>query len=117
MMLERRRKRSGFTALALKYWFSAVAQRTRVFGLVLADSAGLLVASNLPKPEAEELAAVAPLLQRPTTVPSQVEVPMTIKPVMIGRTQLFLCVIGARDTRTSGASLAETGVHRILQCH
>ena len=62
MVPERRRKRSSFSGLALHYWLAAVARRKHLWGLVLADSAGLLVAASMKGEEAEEVAALAPLL-------------------------------------------------------
>ena len=115
---ERRRKRSSFSGLALQYWLGAVAQRKQLMALVLADSAGLLVAASFRGPEAEELAAIAPLLARPgdplDSVPS---VPVEIRPLRIDRTSLYLCAVGDRRRTADGLSLAVHGVERILTTH
>ncbi len=82
MHLERRRKRSNYKALALRYYLASVARRHRVVAMVIADAAGLLVAGSLTGPEAEELAAVAPLLMRQNeqgqTVADRHRLPMRI---------------------------------------
>ncbi|MCB9556203.1 MAG: hypothetical protein H6707_08890 [Deltaproteobacteria bacterium] len=114
MTLERRRRRSSFAGLALRYWFAAIAKRTRLFGLVLADSAGFLVASNLRGPEAEELAAIAPLLGRPS---QQAEVPVSVVSVRVEEVCLYLCAIGDESPRNAALRLAEGGVQRILTVH
>lgn len=121
MTHERRRKRSSFAGLALQYWFRAVASRKRLMALVLADSAGLLVASSFQGPEAEELAALAPLLARPgqpgAALESAPRVPLEIRPMQIDRTSLYLCAVGDRRRTEDGLRLAEGGVHRILTTH
>ena len=116
MHLERRRKRSNFSGLALSYWFSAIARRTQLFGLVLADSAGFLVASNLRGPEAEELSAIAPLIARPDYNPPG-EVPMSVRDMHVDRTKLFLAAVGRSERAVSALDLAESGVMRILMTH
>lgn len=118
MHVDRRRKRSNYAGLALQYWFASVARRARLLGLVLGDSAGMLVASNIRGPEAEELAALAPLLARdrdPGLSPP--DVPVAIKRMQIDRTALFLCAVGGGGQRSSGLRWAESGVHRILTTH
>jgi len=125
MYLERRRKRSSYSGLALQYWLTAIAQRKRLFALVVADSAGLLIASNLPGPEAEELAAVAPLLARPgeaecnsDLVPDRQEkIPIVIEKMLLDRSSLYLCAVGDKERSRESLRLAEGGVRRILTTH
>lgn len=118
MHLERRRKRSDYTALALRYWLAAVAQRTRVVALVVGDSAGLLVASSLRGPEADELAAVAPLLMRADhrgeTPLSRHHLPLEVERLSVDDSSLYVCAVG--DKANCGRSLhqARAGVERIL---
>ncbi len=121
MQVERRRKRSSYTGLALQYWLYSIAQRKRLFALVLADSAGLLVAASFHGPEAEELAAVAPLLSRPTET-GQVgrdrsRIPMVIQRLPVDRASLYLCAVGDRERSRDGVRLAADGVQRILTVH
>jgi len=115
LFVERRRKRSSFWGLALQYWLGAVSRRTKLVGLVLADSAGLLVASSLRGPEAEELAAMAPLVARPRETASP-RLPMSVKRITIDRSQLYLCAVGGSN-HERGLQLAENGIQRILITH
>lgn len=118
MTRERRRKRSSYAGLALQYWLGAVAQRKKLMALVLADSAGLLVAASFQGPEAEELAALAPLLARPgDPMDAAPNVPVEIRPMQIDRTSLYLCAIGDRSRTADGLLAAENGVQRILTTH
>ena len=121
MFAERRRKRSNFAGLALQYWLNTIATQKGVFGLVVADSAGLLVASSLKGPVAEELAAIAPLLDRAGgqhTVESQLsKVPIMIHKVVIDRSELYVCAIGEGVRSDESVRLACGGVKRILTTH
>lgn len=121
MLTERRRKRSSFAGLALQYWLGAVARQNRLMALVLADSAGLLIASSFRGPEAEELAAMAPLLARPGQPGAPLEeaprLPLEIQPLRIDRTSLYLCAIGERGRIGDGLKKAAGGVRRILTTH
>jgi hypothetical protein len=121
MQVERRRKRSSYTALALQYWLCSIAQRKRLFALVLADSAGLLVAASFHGPEAEELAAVAPLLARPAdsgqASHDRSRIPIVIHRLPVDHASLFLCAVGDRERSRDGIRLAADGVHRILTVH
>jgi hypothetical protein len=118
MRPERRRKRSSYTGLSLQYWLSSMAREERLFALVLADAAGLLVASSLAGPEAEELAAVAPLLARPTDAGlvegERGEIPVSIRRMHFERCSLYLCAVGDRQRSRRCLRLAEGGVRRIL---
>jgi hypothetical protein len=118
MFLERRRKRSNYVGLALQYYLAAVAKRSQLFALVLADPCGLLVASSLRGPEAEELAAVAPLIARPDeqgeTVQERAEIPIVIQRLDVEQSSLFLCAVGERQSSRAGLRSAAAGVRRIL---
>jgi len=122
MNVERRRKRSSYSQLALQYYLSSVAQRQKLFALVLADSAGLLVASSLQGPEAEELAAVAPLLARPDEAGDQAvaernQIPVVIRRMPVAKSSLLLCAVGEKDRSVEGIAQAAGGVSRILTTH
>jgi hypothetical protein len=118
MHVERRRKRSSYSGLALQYWLSSVANQQQLFALILADAAGLLVASSLRGPEAEELAAVAPLLARPDesglNVAERGNVPVVVHKVLFEQSSFFLCAVGERQKSRRSVRLAEGGVRRIL---
>ncbi len=121
MFAERRRKRSNFAGLALQYWLTNIARQKDVFGLVVADSAGLLVASSLKGPVAEELAAIAPLLDRsggqPTVRSKLSSVPIMIHKVVVDRCLLYVCAIGEGIRGEESVRLACGGVKRILTTH
>jgi hypothetical protein len=121
MIRERRRKRSSYIGLSLQYWLASVAQRKKLMALVLADSGGLLVASSFKGPEAEELAALAPLLARPGEPGAALErapnVPLAVRPMRIDQTSLYLCAVGNQSSREEGIRLAVGGVRRILATH
>ena len=121
MFAERRRKRSNFAGLALQYWLTTIARQKGVFGIVVADSAGLLVASSLKGPVAEELAAIAPLMDRSTGQPTVrtklAKVPIMIHRVMIDRSLLYVCAIGEGNRSEDSVRLACGGVKRILTTH
>ena len=117
MHVERRRKRSSFAGLALQYWLSSIVQKKRLFALVVSDSAGLLIASSLHGPEAEELAAVAPLLGRPGEDGVQLDrpdIPMVVHKLEVDRSSLYLCAVGDRIRGKESIRLAASGVRRIL---
>lgn len=118
MHLERRRKRSNYKALALRYYLASVARQHRVVAMVIADAAGLLVAGSMVGPEAEELAAVAPLLMREDdqgqTVADRHRLPMSIDTLDVDGSSLYLCAVGADQACTTGIGQARNGVTRIL---
>jgi hypothetical protein len=118
MVPERRRKRSSFAGLALHYWLSAVARRKHLWGLVLADSAGLLVAASIKGTEAEEVAALAPLLvqgRRPTT--DMPDTPVVVHQLYLDQSLFYLCAVGDSTRSLEGARLAADGIKRILAIH
>jgi len=120
LRVDRRRKRSERAEEALGLWLRSTAQRMRIPGLVLADSAGLLVASNLDTDRSEELAALAPLLLRRDaqgrTPVERHKVPMAIHAVEHeGDSLLLIAVSGDFDRRERGLAAARLGVRRILK--
>jgi hypothetical protein len=121
MLAERRRKRSSFAGLALQYWLAAVARRRKIAALVLADSAGLLVAASFRGPEAEELAALAPLMARSGScdgvLDRPVDLPFVVYPVRVDRSSLYLCAVGGDPGGEAVLRLAEGGIQRILTTH
>jgi len=89
--------------------------------IVLADSAGLLVAASFQGPEAEELAALSPLLARSGQPGAALEalpaLPMEIRPMQVDQASLYLCAVGDLSQTGDGLRLAEGGVQRILDVH
>lgn len=118
MHLERRRKRSTYKALALQYWMASVARRNRVVAMILADTSGLLVAGSMKGPEAEELAAVAPLLMRENeqgeTVADRHRLPMSIDRLDVAGNSLYLCAVGEGERCRQGIGQVRNGIERIL---
>jgi hypothetical protein len=117
---ERRRERSERAEEALTLWLRSTAQRMRLPCLVLADNAGLLVASSLDTERSEELAALAPLLLRRDaqgrTPVERHKVPMAIHAVdHEGATLLLIAVSGEVQCRERGLAAARLGVRRILR--
>lgn len=117
---ERRRKRSERAEEALTLWLRSTAQRMRLPCLVLADDAGLLVASSLDRDRSDELAALAPLLARRDadgrTPMERHGVPMGIHAVdHEGMTLLLIAVSAEVQRRERGLAAARLGVRRILR--
>jgi len=61
-MRERRVNRSNNTDTALKLQLAATAQRARFSSLAVVEELGFVVASTGPKEEAEEIAALTPII-------------------------------------------------------
>lgn len=118
MHLERRRKRSSFTGLALQYYLASVARRNQVVAMVVADTAGLLVAGSMRGPEAEELAAVTPLLMRESadgrTLAERHDLPMSIERVPVEGESIYVCAVGEAGRCDLSLDEARYGVSRIL---
>lgn len=105
---ERRCQRSRYTSQALRYWLAAVARRQAVASLVLADEAGLLIAASSDGPEADEVAATAPLRAPPSGGPQAVQT------VTVHQTPLLLCVRGPLARQRAALDEARAGIDRIL---
>jgi hypothetical protein len=116
---ERRKRRSSNVIVALRYWLVATARRTRTSGLTLADASGFLIASNLPKGHAEELATLAPLLVRPDASGQRpvdcYELPLSIHEIPLFDSKLLLCAAGDACFREQGLREAVPGVLRIIK--
>lgn len=113
---ERRRKRSNFAGLALKYLFNSIVSRQGLEALVLADAAGLVVASSKRDDDAEEVAALAPLMARSTGLQHDWYwgAPMTMQEVEIDQDIFYLCALGDNGSALDAAREAAGGVDRIL---
>ena len=113
---ERRRRRSSFAGLALQYLFKAIARRQGLEGLVLADTAGLVVATNLPDADAEEVAALAPLMVRSAGLEYDWYwgAPLVIEQIEVDGYPFYLCALGANLQAVQGAHEAAGAVDRIL---
>lgn len=118
MWLERRRKRSEHAGLALRYLLAAVAARTNMLGLVLADEHGLVVAASLSPENAEPVAALAPFragrVRLPTHLLPRPPVPMATMTLDLDGTTLYLCALGGPEIDTRELEETAIGVIRIL---
>ena len=122
MIAERRRKRSNYAGLSLNYLLSNLARRQGLPAIVLADSAGLLIASSLSGPEADEIAAMAPLISDPQNRAGDMDVdnsdvPLTVCGVKVNNTKLYLCAVGEKNKGLETLRVAASGVKRILSVH
>lgn len=115
---ERRRKRSEQAGLALKYLLAAVAARTNMLGLVLADENGLVVAASLSLENAEPIAALAPFRAGRVRVPAhrlpRPPVPIATMTLDLDGTTLYLCGLGGPEIDTRELEETAIGVVRIL---
>jgi hypothetical protein len=115
MQMERRKQRSEYKDQALQLWLSSVAQKNKLVGLVLADRAGLLVASTMSRSYSEEVAARAPYISTlGVKLDSPTGRPVTVHEIVVGETPLFLCAVGQQQADLKSLNTAEGGVKRIL---
>jgi len=119
-MRERRIRRSSQTGEALHYQLEHVAKEQDLVALVLADASGLLVAASRSGPEAEELAAVAPIAARRAAVCPRNPVaeerylPCAVGQIMVDDVPLYLLAVGERRRARMAIASASFGVRRIL---
>jgi len=119
-MRERRIRRSSMTGEALHYQLEHVANEQELVALVLADSAGMLVAANRSGPEAEELAAVAPIAARRASlcpknpVAQERYLPCAVGQLTVDDVPMFLLAVGDRRRARMAIASASFGVRRIL---
>lgn len=117
---ERRKRRSRQAERALTLWLRSTARRMRIPAFVLGDGSGLLIASNLEGDRPEELAALAPLLQRKDargqTPIERHCVPLAINTIHHeGGALLLTAVSGDAEHCRRGLAVACFGVRRILR--
>ena len=121
MRRNRRKKRSNNLTAALTLWLASLASRLRIPGLILLDLSGLVIASNLRGPKTDELAALVPLLARRGTdgvrPMDRHRVPLAIQLMEHEGGTLYVCAVGERVRRESGARIAALGIRRILREH
>ncbi|HEY3354600.1 MAG TPA: hypothetical protein VGQ83_15215, partial [Polyangia bacterium] len=88
--------------------------------LVLADSMGVLLAANRAGPEAEELAAVAPIAARRASLCTQNPVaeerylPCAVGQVTVDEMPFYILAVGQRARAKMAIASASFGVRRIL---
>jgi hypothetical protein len=119
---ERRQRRSDDTMTALHYQLSTVRHDGGLEALVLADSAGCLVAGAGAWPTCEMLAAYAPLLARRTTANNELVASTVgsltdgteVRSVSIDGSEVLLCARGGSTLRAASIARAAAGCRRIL---
>ena len=113
---ERRRKRSSFAGLALHYLFNSIVRRQGLEAMVLADTSGLVVASSQKMADAEEVAALAPLMARSAGLQYDWYwgAPLVMHQLDFGKDTFYLCALGTNTLAAEGAREAAGAVDRIL---
>jgi hypothetical protein len=118
MFVERRKRRSSDPIIALELWFGATARRSRVYGFMLTDANGFMIASNIPGKEVRQLAALVPrLLARGPDGRRLLDaypIPLSVQRTGLGPSAGLLCVLGEAPYREAGLFEAAPGVRRIL---
>ena len=116
---ERRKQRSSDPLVALHYQLAQSKLRSSVEAIVLADSAGVVVAGAGSWVICEELAAYAPLFgQAEGGLPERVaslRAECEVREMTAGGQAMLLCAMGKTSARTRAADLASEGVVRILE--
>jgi hypothetical protein len=116
---ERRKQRSTDPLVALHYQLAQSKSRSAVEAIVLADSAGVVVAGAGAWVVCEELAAYAPLFsQQGEELPARVasmRAECEVREMTAGGQPMLLCAMGKSSARTRAADLASEGVVRILE--
>jgi hypothetical protein len=110
---ERRSRRSNDTMTALHYQLAFARQQGGFDALVLADSAGVVVAGAGAWATCELLAAYAPLLAHEPTI----DAPLTdvqIEKVLVDGSEVLLCARGGGAGGGSSLMQAASGCRRIL---
>ena len=116
---ERRKQRSTDPLVALHYQLAHSKSRSAVDAIVLADSAGVVVAGAGSWGICEELAAYAPLFsQAGADLPARVaslRAECEVREMTAGGQPMLLCAMGKSAARARAADLASSGVVRILE--
>jgi hypothetical protein len=115
---ERRKQRSADPLVALHYQLAQSKSRSAAEAIVLADTAGVVVAGAGSWVICEELAAYAPLFGQPGGLPARVaslRAECEVREMTAGGQAMLLCAMGRSSARTRAADLAAEGVVRILE--
>lgn len=116
---ERRKQRSSDPLVALHYQLAQSKSHSAADAIVLADSAGVVVAGAGSWVICEELAAYAPLFaQAGGGLPERVaslRAECEVREMTAGGQPMLLCAMGRSSARTRAADLASEGVVRILE--
>jgi predicted regulator of Ras-like GTPase activity (Roadblock/LC7/MglB family) len=112
--MERRVRRSHYRGLALRHFLDAISMRRQAHGMIIAESSGLLIASNLADEEAELYAALCPFIAQGITVQRSAKTPYPIhvETAEVDGVPFYICVVGHND---AALKEARPGIERILQ--
>lgn len=115
---DRRRRRSDDPLVALHYQLSYARAEGAIDTIVVADSAGVVVAGAGSWAACEELAAYAPLFERAEAASPRIESlrgEVDVRRVRVGVDTVIICARGARGAAGKSAiERASAGVERIL---
>jgi len=115
---ERRKQRSHDPLVALHYQLAHSKSHSAAEAIVLADTAGVVVAGAGSWVVCEELAAYAPLFAQSGGLPARVaslRAECEVREMTAGGQPMLLCAMGKSSARTRAADLASEGVVRILE--
>jgi hypothetical protein len=116
---ERRKQRSSDPLVALHYQLAQSRSQSYVEAIVLADTAGVVVAGAGSWVVCEELAAYAPLFAQGETGLSprvaSLRAECDVLEMSAGGQPMLLCALGKSRARAQAAALASRGVVRILE--
>jgi hypothetical protein len=119
LIQDRRRQRSEDPLVALHYQLAQSKSRSSAEAIVLADTAGVVVAGAGSWVVCEELAAYAPLFsQSDEGLPARVaslRADCEVREVNAGGQPMLLCAMGKTGSRAQAADLASPGIIRILE--
>lgn len=119
---DRRRRRSDDPLIALHYQLSHARHDGDLEAIVLADTAGVVVAGAGAWALCEELAAYAPLMAQgvvgseggPSARISALAPEVDVVPMQVGGVEVYLCARGG-GARVASIARAARGVSRILE--
>ncbi len=121
MLSERRSRRSHLSHLALRYQLEHVKASGGLEALVLADDAGMVLASAGESGVCEELAAVAPLMGRSAfgmpMPPLLRNADVSVRALSLNGQDLFLASVGGGVARDALLTHSVAGVQRILSAN
>jgi len=112
---DRRQRRSSNLMTALHYQLAFARHEGEFDALILADSAGVLVAGAGAWPTCELLAAYAPLVARGDAPLAEPELGgLEIRSLVVDGAEVLLCARGGGNKKSDSMSRAASGCSRIL---
>jgi hypothetical protein len=112
---DRRQRRSSDLMTALHYQLAFARHEGEFDALILADSAGVLVAGAGAWPTCELLAAYAPLVAKGSSTSEEPDLGrLEIHPLVIDGSEVLLCARGGGSKKSASMTRAASGCRRIL---